>query len=79
LQILIILNWQSKNFAFGVEIHYRGIIYDSNGKITSKGSLTYEFDSHSNWLSYTSDDLNSSERKNAGEPFAGELRTITYY
>jgi hypothetical protein len=56
-----------------------GIIYDSTGKITSKGSIKYEFDSHGNWLSYTSDDIKSSERINAGEPFAGELRTITYY
>jgi len=54
------------------------IIFDSNGKITSKGSLTYQFDSHGNWLSYTSDDINSSERINAGEPFPAELRTITY-
>lgn len=55
------------------------IIFDSNGKITSKGSLTYQFDSYGNWLSYTSDDINSSERINAGEPFATQLRTITYY
>ena len=55
------------------------IIFDSNGKITSKGFLTYQFDSHGNWLSYTSDDINSSERINAGEPFAAKLRTITYY
>ncbi len=54
-------------------------IYDSNGNITNKNSLTYKFDSHGNWLSYTSDDTISSERINAGEPFAGELRTITYY
>lgn len=55
------------------------IIYDSNEKITSKSSLTYVYDSHGNWLSYTSDDLNSSERINNGEPFPAELRTITYY
>lgn len=55
------------------------IIFNSNGKITSKSSLTYQFDSHGNWLSYTSDDINSSERINAGEPFPAELRTITYY
>ncbi|MCA1623519.1 MAG: hypothetical protein LC778_06885, partial [Acidobacteria bacterium] len=55
------------------------ITYDSNGKITSKGSLTYQFDSQGNWLSYTSDDINSSERINAGESFPAELRTITYY
>ena len=54
-------------------------IYNSTGKIKSQGSLKYEFDSHGNWLSYTSDDVKSSERINAGEPFAGELRTITYY
>ncbi len=55
------------------------IIYDSNGKIKSNNSLRYEFDSHGNWLSYTSDDIDSSEKINAGEPFAGELRTITYF
>jgi hypothetical protein len=55
------------------------IIFDFNGKITSKGSLTYQFDSHGNWLSYTSDDINSSKKINAGEPFPAELRTITYY
>lgn len=55
------------------------IIYDSNGKITSKGSIKYEFDSHGNWLSYTTDDINFSERINAGEPFPAELRTVTYY
>lgn len=54
-------------------------IFDSNGKITSKSSLTYQFDSNGNWLSYTSDDIKSSERINAGGPFATELRTITYY
>lgn len=63
------------------ELGYRisRTIYDSNGNITSSNSLTYEYDSHGNWLSYTSDDTRLSERRNSGEPFAGELRTITYY
>lgn len=55
------------------------IVYDSNGRIVSKGSLTYQLDSHGNWLSYKSDNIKSSERINSGEPFSAELRTITYY
>lgn len=63
------------------ELGYRisRTIYDSNGNITNRNSLTYEYDSQGNWLSYTSDDTRFSERRNSGEPFAGELRTIMYY
>ncbi len=49
------------------------IIYDSNGKTKGKISVTFEFDSHGNWLSYTTDDSHS------GEPYPMEIRTITYY
>jgi hypothetical protein len=49
------------------------IVYDSKGEIKSNGSLTYNYDSHGNWLSYTTNE------RYVNQPFPMELRTITYY
>ena len=53
--------------------------FDSAGKILSKFSYTYEYDSKGNWTKRTNSQIEGSERLRQLNPPSIHLRTITYY